>query len=374
MLMIFCGVLNAGGLAIIEFILTQSLENIGLVAACVGAAIVIGPVALIQFITGILNLRVRPYAMNLATSIISMIPVTPAWPFSLPVGFWAYRWFTHQPKTAKRGQDRPHFGATTLMFLRESRWAKILGVANGVGAVLIVSAFAVLKLGYYPTELRYRVVDKSVTHEELRAAIQNRLTPPSKIGDIRQDELDRPTGLAIKSWQRFRSQVEQELSVPEVPQLVWLSAAEGRPGSDGPEESDLPLPKLSVPIVSGLSSPSLRREERRLGAAAIPIGEPFELLSDFVVRVVDGEAGGPQLIVELTARGRQALESRLVGKESVGGLGLIVDGLVEGIAPLELVSPKRVIFQLSTASDLTPDGITAGIRGPSLPSPLELLE
>jgi hypothetical protein len=370
--MIFCGIFNAGGLGIVEFILVESLDSIALVACCVGAGIVIGPIALIQMVTGLLNLIGRPDSLNLATAVISMIPVTPAWLLSCPAGIWAYRWLTHQPSITTK--TRESFGTTTLMFIRESRWARILGVANAVGVILIVAALAVFKLGYYPTELRYRVVDKSVPHGALRTAIQGRLEPSSEIGNLDHDELGRPTRLTIKSWQRFRRRVENQLSVQEVPQLVWLSATKkGASPAEflcGDEESA----SLAIPVVSGLGIRQLRNGDDRLGPTVMTVGEPFQLCSEFVARVSAGKLDGAQLVVELTASGREDLEVRLISKESTAGLGLVIGGLVEGIAPMESISSKQVPFQLSTASDLTAEGITAGIRGPTIPSALELLD
>ena len=59
---------------------------------------------------------------------------------------------------------------------------------------------------------------------------------------------------------------------------------------------------------------------------------------------------------------------------AAGGLGLVLGGLVEGIAERASISPKQMVFQLSADSGLRGDGIAAAIRGPSIPSQLELLE
>jgi len=80
-----------------------------------------------------------------------------------------------------------------------------------------------------------------------------------------------------------------------------------------------------------------------------------------------------RLIVELTSHGRKQLAT-LGGENPTAGLGLLIGGLVEGIASKASISQKRIVFQLSKTSDLTSDGIAAGIRGPKIPTQLELLD
>ncbi len=98
------------------------------------------------------------------------------------------------------------------------------------------------------------------------------------------------------------------------------------------------------------------------------------LASDFVGKVSSANANDEsQLIVELTSNGREQLAT-LGGENSTGGLGLVIGGLVEGIATKASISQKQIVFQLSKTSDLTSDGIAAGIRGPNIPTQLELLD
>ena len=387
-LMIMCGALNGAGLGITETILARELNDIPLVAASVGAAVLLGPVAIIQLVTGILNLLGRPHSLNLAAALISMLPVSPVWILSFPTGAVAYRWF--RPKAAaavERSVPRAtNWGTTTMMWIRESRWSKTVGILNVAAAALIVAGFVAYKSGYYPTKMRYRIVDSDVVYSNLMTTLEARLGTSDGASDIQVDSLEQPRQLTIRAWQRFRPEVQQLLSVPETPQLVWL---ESDPGSgkttllaaDGNE----PEP---FPVASGMDVSSLRTAQTRLGRNVHAVGVPLDLSSDLVSRVsTDTVDQQPRLVVELTSKGRELLHAgpidaatndeavgEPVGEAAVGGIGLVIDGLVEGIARHDSMSPKRIVFVLAAGSELTLEGIVAGIRGPNLPTPLEQLD
>ncbi len=322
--------------------------------------------------TGRVELRIRrkdaPYGREvpLALGFTDNVFSRSAWrPFGQPSG--------PPPTSDARRTILSSFGATTLMFIRESRWAKVVGIANAVGAVLILAGFAVFQLGYYPSQMSYRVVDTNVPSGTLQTAIQNRLGRSSRVGDVDHDEQGRPIGLRIKTWHRGRREVKQRLQVPEMPRLVWLLAPDGH-STARERAAEEERASLLIPVVSGLMMEGLQTEKTQLGMAVMGAGEPYELLPVWVARITEGEANDAQLVVELTAVGREALAARLNGKEATAGLGLVIDGLMEGIAPLDAISPKRLVFQLSNDAGLAPESIATGIRGPGLPSPLELLE
>ena len=133
-------------------------------------------------------------------------------------------------------------------------------------------------------------------------------------------------------------------------------------------------PNRAITVVSGIDTSSFRTAEHNLGTAVHAVGDTFDLSSDFVGKVSAANANDErQLIVELTSDGRDKLAT-LGGENSTGGLGLVIGGLVEGIATKASISQKQIVFQLSKTSDLTSDGIAAGIRGPNIPTQLELLD
>jgi len=85
-LMIFCGILNAGLLAIGEVVVTDELDDIKSIAAAVGLAILLGPVAALQIVTGLISIVAKPIGLARAASIVSMIPIAPGWFFDGNLG------------------------------------------------------------------------------------------------------------------------------------------------------------------------------------------------------------------------------------------------------------------------------------------------
>jgi hypothetical protein len=216
----------------------------------------------------------------------------------------------------------------------------------------------------------YGVLDK---------AMKSRLQTSSGFRGIDYDHFDQPTNLTVRTWQRNRTQVESLLSVQETPQLVLLESAAEVERSATAHVTDAGSqrepPNQAIPVVSGIDTTSLLTEEHSLSTVVHAVGSPFELSSELVGKVSARMTNDKrQLVVELTPRGRQQLASKLAGADSTGGLGLVIGSLVEGIATKESISHQQIVFQLSPASDLTSDGIAAGIRGPHLPTQLELLD
>lgn len=373
LLMILCGLLNGAGLAITVTILGRIImDDIPLIASTIGMAVVVGPLALLQFLTGVANLFTRPRALSLAAAVASMLPLTPVWIVSFPTGAWAYRWLTRDAS-----QNHQTLGPTTRFLLGEARWTETAGWLRAAGGVLVLAAAAIVAFGFYPARMRYRIVDPNQQRGELHRAIAARLEACPGLQQIGYDYALKPTYLTVKTWRRFGHRVEDLLSVQTTPQLVWLSTepADASPvaTSAGRTTSDEP-PQRTFPVVSGLTTYALRTVEHRLGTAVCAVDVPFELSSNFVSRVSMVKGDDPaSLLIELTHEGREELAAQLQG-ESAGGLGLVVGGLVEGLAERDSISHKQILFQLSPASGLTANGIAAGIRGPDLPSPLELLD
>ncbi|MEO1619105.1 MAG: hypothetical protein AAFV88_24860, partial [Planctomycetota bacterium] len=363
--MIFCGLLNAGALAVCIYLFADQFSDAKLVVAMIAPAVLIGPLVILQIVTGILSIVGRVRALGLATCIISMLPLSPIWIFSFPVSIWAYRSFkrneTNVPSVAK--QDR--WGTTTLMLMRESRWARVTGVFSTLGAAALLAAVVGFQWGFYPVEMHYRVVDSDVQSRELEQAVQSRLQTSQGYRGISvdRDRVGNPTMLRVRTWQRYQASVEDLLGVQEVPQLVWLESAEST-------ETENPT---SIPVAPGLKTDSFWTVEQGLGPAIRPATDPFQLSPKFVVKFAT-ESGlkSNQVTIELTSAGRKEIEKH--DADSVGGIGLVIGGVVEALAPIESISQKSITFQLSDASNFTPSSITAAIRGPHVPTPLERLE
>ena len=76
--------------------------------------------------------------------------------------------------------------------------------------------------------------------------------------------------------------------------------------------------------------------------------------------------------LELSPDGREQL-SQLDARNSAG-LGLVAEGVLIGFAEPASISANRISFTFASQSEVTAAALTAAIRGPEIPSDLELLE
>jgi serine/threonine protein kinase len=331
--------------------------------------------AVLQLVNGILNLVGRIRGFNIVTCIVSMIPFSPVWVISCPASIW----FCHKMNLfglAPAMNDpsrKKRFGATTLMLIRETRWAKVVGVTGTLAALLIFAGLTVVRNGFYPVDLEFRVVNTSVPHVDLNRALISRLGSSSGYRGLEND----PDSVTVKIWQRYRQEIQDLLAIKSSPQLVWLQPASSN-GSSGPisqATGDARQVNSLTPIsvVKGIDIKAFRTVESSLGNAVVAAGDTFSLESNRVARVDAMNSGRtPKLVIELTSEGRKQLEQLSAGNH--GGLGLVIEGLVEGIATRESISQKRLIFDLSPDSELSGTAIEASVRGPDLPTELEQLD
>jgi len=291
LLMIFCGLLNAGVLAILEVIFARHSTGLALVACVIATAVLLGPLAILQLVTGILNLIGPTRSLSLTTSVLSMVPLSPVWIVSFPTGVWAYHEFErgNQIASTTTSHSKKNWGTTTLMFIRESRWATPTGLLKATAGLLVIAALVAFNNGYYPAEMRYRIVNNNFGRGVLDRAIQGRL---QTFGGFRgidydrfwidYDRFDRPTILTVRTWRCCRERVENLLSVQEIPQLAWLESTtetdESALASDGDTHQE--QPNKAIPVVSGIDTSSFRTAEHNLGTAVHAVRDTFDLSSD----------------------------------------------------------------------------------------------
>ncbi|MEM6469643.1 MAG: serine/threonine-protein kinase [Planctomycetota bacterium] len=369
--MIFCGILNAGTLAVVEYLAAETLNDAWLVLSAIGAAILLGPLAILQIVSGILNVIGRFRALGLTASVFSMLPISPVFVLSFPVSVWAYRGFRETKQKRPEPSPTKNWASTTLMLMRESRWATATGVASTLAAIGLVSAVLAYEFGYYPVEMHYRVVGSDVDGKDLGRALSGRLGNQRGFNGFSLETLgsswsrhESPTSVTIKTWQRNRDEIEDCLGVYISPHLVWLD----------PGNASLDVDALAYPILPGIDTTSLLTVQQDLGVAVQASVESFELSPEFVRSVfVPDESGERLLTIELTPKGRNELAKR-GNIESSGGIGLVIDGFVEGFAGIDSITQKSIRFTLSDVSSHNQTSISAGIRGPVLPTSLELID
>jgi len=85
------------------------------------------------------------------------------------------------------------------------------------------------------------------------------------------------------------------------------------------------------------------------------------------------EANRSRLKIEWSDEGRAAF-AKVPNGDSTSKLGLLFGSVLEGIVISDSDFVRGIAFQLSLQSSLSDESVSAAIRGPELPSSLELIE
>lgn len=376
--MIFCGIVNSGLLAIAEVFIVEELDEPEMIAAAVGAGVLFGPVIAIQIVSGLLSLVARPIGFARAASLLSMIPITPAWILSCPIGIWAFRWLKQKPaeplpsfspaQVETTDVSQSMFWSTTSLFIPESRWGRrLLAVGNATAAALAIGAFATFKLGLYPTTMTYRIVDSTGSSVQILEDVGKRIRsmgsvvpPASRIVFGDEEANTNISHFAIALTARNSDAIRQVLSIEGNVQIARLAN-----NSDAKSEH-----KFSV--VPGLELPSeTASTETDIRTTAVANESPNVIESKYVASVSRDRG---KLMIDLSRQGQEHLLASEASETDFVGFGLIVDGQIEAFASPESVSGRKMTFTLSNDSKTTAEAIMAAVRGPALSTDLELLD
>jgi len=422
--MIFCGVVNAGLLAIAEVFIADRLDDVELVAAAVAAGVLFGPIIVIQILSGLLCIVARPIGVARTAALASMLPLTPGWVLSFPIGVWAYRWLRHDALEAKASArlspahvettdvSQSMFWSTTSLFIPESRWGRrLLAVGNATAGALAIAAFVTFKFGLYPTTMTYRIVDSQASADDVSDRISQRI---GSVGSVTpnysrrrwsdsEDELG-PRRLSVSTMARNRDVIRSMLSIESSVQMVQLESSSGGQADSNPrqeldldsesdgsgastrnhesnsnneskpnnqsDESSKSDRKLSV--ASGLQLPAdMRTISTGLGTTVTSDSQRHVIESRYVSSV---SINRETLTIHLSSEGQESLLDSMTVDADFAGLGLVVDGQLEAFATLDDVSGRKIAFVLSRESNTSADAIIAAIRGPALSTDLELLD
>ena len=381
-LSIFCAIFNAGMLAVVLMVASHEVSDVlEFNAIAISTSVIFGPIALLQLMNGLLGLTVRPIGFARATSIISMLPIAPAWIFSGPWGLWGYFWLreadqdTSMRSTASSPQakvaDGPRgWGATTMMFIRESRWGKLVTAGNVIAAVLAIGALAVYRSGIYQTELNFDIVDSSAPDIDLHQRIQERLGH-----DVGVSGYDGNVVVSLQANDRDR--VIDLLRIESAIEVSWLvRLGDNLPTEDEAseiaEKNDLLETESRIPIARNLDVPSgFVTQDSTLGVSvesSIPLNR-----ADFS----DLDSNNPashRLNMILTQKGSEKLE-KLAPSDSDDYLPvLVVDGMVIGYLSDGSIVQRDLLFEFVPGSEFNARSIEAALRGPALGTDLELID
>ena len=359
-LLVFFAIVNAGLLAIAQVVGSVHLKGWMLSVSAISSAVLLGPLVLVQLLTGILHAVTGNKAVAKVGVLTTMLPVSPLALFGIPFGVWARTAFGETKAIASsENQQRAAkgWGATTLVFMRDSRNARVISLLETIGCVVIFGAIGLFWFGLYPVTMDYRIVgEMPQSKNEVRKSLDARLqgtncTPYFTAG-----------GMTLRCWQFQKQSISQRLSLADAPVIQCLASS----GTDSQDTS-----AMYTPILSGMPIEDLASRSVATGTEVLNIGKRLELDAAWVARV---ELLKPDLLqITMSSKGDEAIRKFTDEHKNCLRLGLVIDGWIEGLT-LESARDRRLTFRMSGESKRSLTSIQAAIRGPALPFELELLD
>lgn len=379
-LSIFCAIFNAGMLAVVIMVASSEVgSEMEFNAIAITTSVIFGPIALLQLMNGLLGLTVRPVGFARATSIISMLPVAPAWIFSCPFGVWGFLWLRRGASastvqrvgsvaSARPAANATGWGATTIMFIRESRWGKLVAAGNVLAAVLAVAAIAVYKSGLYMTELKFDMVDASFQEIPLEQQVRERLG-----SDVDVSWYDGHLVVRLTAYDRER--VIDQLRIESEVELSWLVRLGNESKGEDSEvsiESDVLDLKTKLPIAKDLDLPSdFASNDHTYG---VLVGSMVPLKREDFSDLESRNPKSTRIDMRLTKRGSEKLlKSAPSDKEGYMPV-LVVDGMVIGYLNSGTIVQRKLEFEFVSGDGFNARSIEAALRGPALGTELELVD
>lgn len=367
-LLVFFGIVNAGFLAIVQVLGSFHLSGWMLAVSAIASAVLLGPLILVQIATGVLHAITGNRAIAKIGVLTTMLPVSPMALFGLVFGIWSRTEFA-EPVSPKSNTNREPvakgWGATTLVFMRDSRNARVIALLETVGCLVIVGAIGLFSFGFYPTSLHYRYVGQesspvapyeSSKDTAIRKAVEDRLLGLNCDLDSHGN-----SGLTVRCWQFQRKSIVERLALSTAPSIQRLNV---------PNATAVESEIRYLPILTGISLDEVTSRKTPIGSEVQCSGSFILVEPAWISRV---EFLGPdQLRLVLSQNGNEALR-QLAEQSEHQRLGLVVDGWIEGIS-LESIRDRHLTFQMSVGSKRPLTSIQAAIRGPALPKELELLD
>ena len=208
----------------------------------------------------------------------------------------------------------------------------------------------------------------------MREAIKNRIGITSS--DV---NLTSSSRLTIRAWRFQKESIINKLAIQASPEIGPLVAATNE--SDTSDQVIIPS-DLAATLTHPVTPESNDMEDnKRLSNASIP----WQM--DGVAKLMPSHARKLTITPNQRSSGQNRMMMKIewsdagrdaFAKASSGDLsrrfGLKFGSVLEGIAVSEIDSVRGIEFHLSSQSSLSNESISAAIRGPALPSALELIE
>lgn len=392
LLVMLCGILNGGFLAVVLVAILKMQLLTHPEMAVITISVFYGLLIFAQMAGSFVHLVSGLQAPWRVALLVSILPISPVFLISLPIAAWW--WYRIENKSKKTTSNfaptgKPGWTATTLVYLRENRTARILSALNIVGISLIAVGLAVYLSGWYPSVTRFRVVPSepdatsNVNPDFIRSLISDRLVgiPGTSVvvaGESRRVE--------VRGWSRFLPLIQQRLEVPQAPSLVLIP---GSPPIDSimtsvqQDQDSAPDTAYRVlDIAAGLDVPNSKilGSGRKISSSADELVLDNHLVKAISMQSSDTEKGSQTMRCLWSARGRDEFH-RFVSSSIEDNpsnakwhLGLVVSGVIQAVAPLDESSNLHLDFSLSKEWILSAEALMAAVRGPDLNMEVEALQ
>jgi hypothetical protein len=361
-LLIFFGILNAGGLAISQVVVASlELEDWIQAICAVAIAVSIGPITVMQILCGIIYGTTSSRTAGTVGAIVSMIPVSPFIIASFPFGLWARKQLS-DPQASRApvvsptstGYGQKGWGLTTMIFLRDSKHARLASILESVGYVALFGLLGIWLFGWYPSTMNYRLVGKARSEDVLSFA-KSRLQDIG-VSWVKQVSDDR---YEVRCWNCQRKKVEDRFALPSSPKLVVLAKQGAASAGD-----------LYLPVVQSESIEGLEQRKTKTGIE-LKVESELVITSEYVSSVTIAKN---EITIVWTNLGRKEIQKALAGSEGIPVIGLAIGGWVEAIASPESTQDKSFRLKWSSGSARSLASVQSSIRGPSLDTELELID
>lgn len=374
-LLIIFAFLNAGTLAILQVATAESGFATSIKAMLsIAISICIGPLILIQMISGMIYASTGVAKIGQVGVIASMLPLSPLFVFSFPFASWANRELSETPTRNNNtpSSNYPRWGVTTMIFMRESKHATLVSTLESLAGVLLVAATAVWLIGVYPSKMKYRVVGNIPT-ESVKEFVEQRLYEFSNV-DISIDSEQRFT---IGCWRYQRNRIADRLSITEKPKLLNCSGSKESSTTTTPSQTTDGLPSDSdaiseryLPIFAGEYPKGLIHRDSSYGAETLV---QKEITWDESWLSGIQKQSNSKLKLNWSKNGLAALREQLLDTQAPI-IAIQINGWIEAVADKENMQDNSLSFQWLSGAKRSIESIQSALRGPSLSAELELLE
>ncbi|MCU0720085.1 MAG: hypothetical protein MUC83_10315, partial [Pirellula sp.] len=372
LLLIICSFLNAGILAILQVAAVESgfASSIKAMLA-VAISVCIGPLVLIQLLTGMIYGSTGISKIGQVGVVASMLPLSPLFVFTLPFASWAKNELSGNPARPNLPSQAqyPRWGVTTMIFMKESRHATLVSALESAGGVILVAVIALWFLGAYPTKMQYRVAG-NVSQKDLKQFIEQRLYDHSNVDIV----IDSEQRFTIGCWRYQRNPIADRLAITEKPKLLKCVSSEdastltesSHASTDSQTASD---PARYVPIFEGDFPKGLVHRNSNFGNET-PIEKELPWEDSWLSEVQ--KVSNSKLSITWSKMGLTAFREQMADSPDPI-LAIQINGWIEAVAGPGDFKDRSISFQWLSGTKRSLESIQSAMRGPSLSAELELL-